>query len=1449
MAKSTEHVETFLEEFREQIIAGLRSPGAILEAWVSQQPATITEGLTLQEQVRVLFGIVEEGTSQSKVGLYQILSHKEPELIANLEQRQQNSKMTQTEQNWTMENTKQLELDEIEKNKHELQTERENIDRDKQLAKAEMDVMKSMREDTEKQKQELDNKLQRTKNAIRELEVMKTEIELKKKDIVKTIRMGKRKTEEISRMKKETEHDGQEKTEGQRSEQEVNTEDRYDKHEIREQHVDIAKDKIQPKESQFEVDSMEKITTDKRETNMKRVTAGVEEISKERDELEINKTKIQQQKEEVEQKLEHTMTAILTIGKIKTTIEKANEEINNTQEELLKTQRKMEESKEEVHKYMDKVASMNAQISRWILTESVIKKTFLANVSKLQEPQRETRRKFLKETLDFPTGNKGAEDDITKTAVSLQQSITLEDQHQSEGIEEREHGQSDQKHFFAVDLKEEQNTFLQMQTEIHEETLIDDYKTELKINQREYEAVEKQIYMLKEREEKITEQIRYAIKNMEEKSREIKRVIMEINDLQIQRSELEPVLEFTVKESGNLEEQETGMLKETEHRGIWKVNTDVLKYEINKYEVQIQKEESKIKQVIDESDLIKVDVDKQEKSQVSKKKVQTDNEEIHRDSGKKDTGSADIQKLRAEICRTQEILTSVKLEFQNQAENSNTDKYHKEESETEVLIQEIKQFQEFLKMVKTAIRQSEMHFKEEMSNIKLMKAVARKQKRKLDQRLENTLRERDELDILKIKMQRQTDVFKKKLEKMSKVKSTIEKIIMEETKVKHRQLEDLSNKIDAITQDLENTTEKKHDRTEMDTEEDKLTKKRTGKETKDKIITLRLDKEKLEEDIKMILDSLDQKTRETEQLKKLINEVKQKRESEETEILKQIQVEKENVSRAIQQAEAERHESNCLRDDIERQKQELDDRAQMIKRETREMDLLKSELEIKKKEREHIFRKSLRRKEESDIMRNKIQREKLLRSVIKKEKRQLDQRQEKTMRDCDECEMLRKRLQQNEEELAEEKQRIKDQATLIQVLREYQKQTLEKKLVKKVNMEKEIPKVTNTVIDLQNMTQNMHVHLEIIRSDIGRLENINVQLEKQKEWLKALNAENRTVRDCMSRIKSQKKMDFERIIIQSKAEMDELLQMKDDIQKQKQELDNRLGTVKKEKRDMEVLMSELMLKKREHQQMIRKGIRKEQEVKQLWTEVKEEKEALKRETQKRRKELDQKLERIIRESDELEIIRLKLQREKDESRGEINIRKESERDIKKAELVLKEKQIKEKELLKQKTEDLETQEERMKQETLHLELIRSTIVEQLHILKRDIEMEKDKWETTKYNLQKKKEYADCVFDNINTEKIMIKSLKLQVQTDIKKLDNTINTMTLKEEEQKIKDEDMKRLKQKLQNMENNLQAEKEKLGFLREELNEQKEVVETALKSISGEREQLIHIKTDIEQE
>ncbi|XP_053187126.1 myosin-10-like [Scomber japonicus] len=1406
----------------------------------------------IQEEMERLWGVLEDSEQEEDVSLKELKAETEQRktMTADSQKLRQDtdvSVMITWETEWQQMKTDmqrqkqdienklvqvQSERDEIERIKTKIETERENLERDKQLAKAEINAMMCMRESVEGQKQELDDKLRKTKKEMRELEVTNAEIEIKKKDLVKMMRIIKRKKEEIHKMKEEIENakqdmeEREEQSEGSGSEQALEVDDSFDEENMRIQQATRTRtmQETVDTESQIEEDNMERNTMNKVNADIQRVILQVEDIRKmlgmmkeeivqsridfteeknqikwmnfqvqkkrreldqrlertlhERDELEIMKIKIQRHRKKLQQKFQ-------TMAEVKVNIEKAAVEMNNTLGKIHTSQKKIDETKEEVKNYMDKLTSMTAQVSRWISTESAIKKTFSLDRSKLQEPQNETRRDSLKrQTSEIPTDKEGSKSEFIKEATSLQQSITSDVQHESQDInkEEQMHSAHKEGQEFSF-VAEEQNILLQMQTEIHENTLMEDDQKELMTNRRKNEEIENEISKLKEKEEKIREQIKCSMEDMENKNQEIKRLIVEINDMQSQRPETETWLQIT--EIGDPEKETTGMLKETKHTDILRVITSASTDVISEYEVQMQKKEdgSKVKQeVSDESDLMRLDEKYIEKS---REEVQT---QIDGCSDEKGARNPNLQRLREEIYRTQEIIRLVMSELENQAEESTIDRDHEDEDSTEIkgLIQELKIFQELLKRVKNDM-------KEETTNIKSMKKAAKKQNRELDQRLEKTLRERDELDILKLKIQSQNELMEQKMEKMETFKSTIEEmgaktlkksadieIIIKESEVKLRYLEDLNYRIEAKKQDLKNCHHfislqrdhlekfKTQRRDSAKTDTDRLTKDRHSKEIEEmgtEIFKLRSEKEKLMEDVKLTIERLDQRNCENEQLRNTLSkQEKEKMEREEIEMLKQqIEAEKETVRLARQQAEAEIHEINSLRENIERQKHELHDKMQMTQKEMRELELLKSELEMKRKQSEDIFKESISKKEEIDLMWNEIQREKnsLRREAIKK-RRELDQRLEKTMRERDELEVMRIKLRKEKEEVAEMKQRlVNDQTSLLQGYRD----------CNKINLERQSSKVSDFVFNLQNTRQKINVHLETFKREMGVLKDVNVVLEKQREGLKALQAENKTLRNNMSRIKSQIKMPLER-------EMDEMIHMRNDIQKQKQELDIRLEYTKREISEMEVLKSELEVQKRENQQMNRRGNRKEQEVKKMLAEIKQEKDALKRETQRRKKELDVRLERIMRERDELEIIKLKLQSEKDKSKGALE---ESRMPTKMHNQIQKHWELiqtcmEKYQLMKRHSEDMNIA---IQNEKRHI-LAQAEIITQA----------RDEVENIKMEIKRQKEMMICAVKNMQQKQAHLEQMEKNIQEEQKLLETEKESILEKSEELVLREKEL-----------------------------------------------------------
>lgn len=76
----------------------------------------------------------------------------------------------------------------------------------------------------------------------------------------------------------------------------------------------------------------------------------LETTIKERDELEMMKIKLNQQRQEADKKLEDFKTIIMTVAKIKATLETTAVEIRSTSEEIFRTQRKMDSEEIKQHK-------------------------------------------------------------------------------------------------------------------------------------------------------------------------------------------------------------------------------------------------------------------------------------------------------------------------------------------------------------------------------------------------------------------------------------------------------------------------------------------------------------------------------------------------------------------------------------------------------------------------------------------------------------------------------------------------------------------------------------------------------------------------------------------------------------------------------------------------------------------------------------------------------------------------------------------------------------------------------------------------------------------------------------------------------------------------------------------------------------------------------------------
>ncbi|CAL8364454.1 unnamed protein product [Lota lota] len=227
MVKHHYNVGTFLEGISDQLLPGVRSPAAIVEASIAQHLisseedlASITEAHTPQDQLRALFHTMEKGTTEAKVAFYRLLALKEPELVAISEtgtlgpaehklttvMRPRSQHITDDVERQTVVTQDGMTAAKYERDedrlKTEIQAQRDDIQRDRQLVKTEMDEVKKMKESIQRQQLELDEKLERIRKEIREREVLNTEIDIKKNNLEKSVRRTKMKQQDADKMRK-----------------------------------------------------------------------------------------------------------------------------------------------------------------------------------------------------------------------------------------------------------------------------------------------------------------------------------------------------------------------------------------------------------------------------------------------------------------------------------------------------------------------------------------------------------------------------------------------------------------------------------------------------------------------------------------------------------------------------------------------------------------------------------------------------------------------------------------------------------------------------------------------------------------------------------------------------------------------------------------------------------------------------------------------------------------------------------------------------------------------------------------------------------------------------------------------------------------------------------------------------------------------------------------------
>ncbi|PWA14614.1 hypothetical protein CCH79_00017631, partial [Gambusia affinis] len=639
---------------------------------------------------------------------------------------------------------------------------------------------------------------------------------------------------------------------------------------------------------------------------------------------------------------------------------------------------------------------------------------------------------------------------------------------------------------------------------------------------QEIPALEKQIYMLNEQEEVLKVQIKTNIRKLQDKALKMRSIVTELDELQCQKEDAEVI----IREMGTVESK---LLQDVQLRDHLMKRTNVFKKQIMQTDLKDQTKTTNVEQKLDKN----------------------------------------LQRLWARIYQTQQVLKLIKPEIGCQYGTGNETK-DLIDNEIKGLLQDLRQFQKLLEM---EVGQKRLNLNVDTCS---QKSTMTKKRRELDLKLENILRERDELEMLKTQIQRKSEGNQRQLEKIRKCQNDIEKIAgkakerskvimcnMKKSDAKVRMIEDLNKKIEAskqrwneiylLTSQHKALTEKLKTELGHENERESLferenrkrseklardkpftsTKATQAEETSEDFLVLTPHQERLIEKIKLIMNQFNyRKCKREEQNLELSETVIQDILRKVSEMLAQ-ETGTEGQNGKLSQMKIEHNKKALLSETNERQKQHMTEGQDSIKwtREIAEIEVLNTELEIKRKENNAILKKMVREGEKNERMMNEIKEAKIsFKREVQRKRRELDQRLEKIRREQDELEMLKLKLKQPRAAMFHDNQNTQDQRTVVCVSSENEPKDLEKNGWKITNTKYEMlhkfPGLISTINDIRDLGVKIYGYLETVKSEICQfLKQQNVGLDKKRNEVKALTVENNSVKENITRIKSLIGMD------------------------------------------------------------------------------------------------------------------------------------------------------------------------------------------------------------------------------------------------------------------------------------------------------------------------------------
>uniref|UniRef100_A0AAV2JEL1 CARD domain-containing protein n=1 Tax=Knipowitschia caucasica TaxID=637954 RepID=A0AAV2JEL1_KNICA len=275
----------------------------------------------------------------------------------------------------------------------------------------------------------------------------------------------------------------------------------------------------------------------------------LERAVRERDELDVQKIKVSRQREELRCRMEDFVGQMVSAGRVKDGMEVTMGELGSTREEMQCTQKEARQNQEQVKRYVELLKNLKLKVNSWIEKEN---------------PKRALVKDYVQQNADATQGN--------------------------------------------VIEHEEYRKCLQVQREMHEETMSLHYDNETEMNEQQIKAIEAQIAQLLNEEETVRGQIMSDMGNMQkldDKKRMTKKDMQEKEALKVELAVQRRESELAFRKAAR---------KQAELQNIWnqiREEKDLLRRESNKKKRELEQRLERTLRERDELEMAKLRVQRQ----------------------------------------------------------------------------------------------------------------------------------------------------------------------------------------------------------------------------------------------------------------------------------------------------------------------------------------------------------------------------------------------------------------------------------------------------------------------------------------------------------------------------------------------------------------------------------------------------------------------------------------------------------------------------------------------------------------------------------------------------------------------------------------------------------------------------------------------------------------------